>query len=443
MSATIEISPGIGDGPSFREKPAERKDQVMADALVRVIATGRPETTPQLADVIRGYAAVRRDTPETDVANLRLMGLTCAIVRAKARQESRLALQLIETLEHALRDQMDHGQPVKHRLGLTGRTECLSVGYSRYRHLVYLALLLHPEIFGRELQRLARELYRQELTVYALMWDAPACARIYDEDDVEGTQDDGLRWIVAMLLRLVPPQKGSNWWERRPSWAARIWRDFGFETTAGLLFSEEERSSLRAWSLTGLLTPGMRALIEPIRLYWTLSIVRSRAGHAAWFRRLAGYTADRSQSQPAASHVGNKRKFVVVDGATMAQVEDDQVVVRALLLDDLKADIGRIPLPPGDRVRIDFSLERPPTLASTVSTDSPPDDPVVYPVDPPTSSRDLPDGWPGRGPLPTDYDESLRLVALRAQQGYINRDQRLALTHIRDAAIAALERTRQ
>lgn len=242
-----------------------------------------------------GLVMPRHPRWNDDATNLRHLGLAGA----------HDAESTGETLLSLLRSQVLSGDP-KYSLGLRGRSEGRSVGYAEYTHRAWLACILRPDLYDEDLGDYARELLRQDLTLYALcaLPDGRVvtpCGRIYNPN---GEVPEGLSYVIALLLNLTyRPDVGPQWWERRGSYTSQIWRENHKELN---IFTSDEAAALRGWILARQVGDTLHKLIEPIRLATSMSIAAGAPGnHVAWYRDTRGwYLSGESKAQVVARALG-------------------------------------------------------------------------------------------------------------------------------------------
>ena len=223
-----------------------------------------------------------------------------------------------------------HGLYRESLYGPAFRTEFegMSVSYHGYRSLADLnAMLYGPD----DVAELARESLRWDLTVQILCATLHGsvimpCGRIYAYDrDRDGDKDGVTSAEADFRVRAVLgigndgwwPPKGINekkYWSDPASVDARPWRGKGGERLASLIFSDDERATLKAWVLFRAMTPGLRELVDPIRLAQVLHVAprKDGHGHVAWMENLNSYDDGDNTAQPFVVAAGDRMEGCVL-----------------------------------------------------------------------------------------------------------------------------------
>lgn len=272
--------------------PGPRDDQVMADALCAFIISGTmpPKSlVPMAKRHMKGWNSV-------GPTNLVHMGHALYYILKQPGAEAQLSERVYRP----------------NREGVFRSTfEGLSVGYSGYQSLAWLAIL-KCSWAPSSLRAEARAQLRIDLTIQALCSTlhgrvAISCGRVYSADGrgvidvcadyrvraVRGISDDG--WW--------PPRGvGPKFWSSTSSVSARPWRSD--RNLPKLLFDEPERAALDIWARQHVVVDELRRLIAPIRVAQGLTIADTLGGsageisHIAWMSDIRSYGAGKNTAQP-------------------------------------------------------------------------------------------------------------------------------------------------
>lgn len=262
-----------------------RDDQVMAQALCDWAIKNQkpPESMRKMVEKKLGHGAT----------NLGHMASALWLGMAKTAKQKDAAVQQLAQKVYAV----DFEQVFRTVF------EGLSVGYSGYQSLGATPLVLHAE--QPIIRGLAREFLRWDYTIQALCATMHGrvimpCGRIRTKgtDGVYAPATDyRMRTILAITNDGWWPPKGigPKWWADPSSVSARPWKEV--PSLPSLIFTTEERTALILWVMQRKMTPTLRALIDPIRVYQVIHVSPVQNGHVAWMERIESYKAGDNTAQ--------------------------------------------------------------------------------------------------------------------------------------------------
>lgn len=228
-------------------------------------------------------------------------------------------------VDHLINNTYRHNFEVAFRSVFEG----LSVSYSGYNSETPTGILLRCDI--PVLRMLARKWLRWDYTTQILCSSIHgriiiACGRTRDASQ-KGVYNDATdfrsRCIQGIDDDWWPPKGvGKGYWKSTHSVSARAWRES--PSLPPLVFTLEERAALRGWVVRREVTPMLRSLIDPIRLWQGLHVARVDGGHISWMNNIQSYAQSDNTAQPLIWAQGDNIKRVhVVDPVCGAEYHDD------------------------------------------------------------------------------------------------------------------------